>query len=191
MGTLCQTEKMSRAFFSKAKTPGQNNHEDGEELEISPKCTSGAMWTTEELITLCHLVLLNNFHIQNFERQASVYKGAEGNGLHESSHAYNSSFMLVRINVIVIILQLLLCLISQAKNQNLLNRNLLNWNLLNIWKVLKSLDLITSSLLGNVTTECFFLDCYGRIFDWNSINSLLFINKKKKSECHTYQLQIQ
>jgi hypothetical protein len=42
------------------------------------------------------------------------------------------------------------------------------------------LDLITSSLLGNVTTECFFLDCYGRIFDWNSINSLLFINKKKR-----------
>ncbi|GBB96243.1 hypothetical protein RclHR1_02710002 [Rhizophagus clarus] len=36
-----------------------------------------------------------NFHKQNFENQASVYKVSEVNGLHESSHAHNSSSMLI------------------------------------------------------------------------------------------------
>ncbi|GBB96244.1 hypothetical protein RclHR1_02710003 [Rhizophagus clarus] len=39
VGTSCQTEENVRGLsLSRAKTSDQNNHEDGEKLEISPKC---------------------------------------------------------------------------------------------------------------------------------------------------------
>ncbi|CAB4380933.1 unnamed protein product [Rhizophagus irregularis] len=42
-----------------------------------------------------------------------------------------------------------------------------------VWSVLKSFALITSSLLKN-DYGMLFLDCYGRIFDWDHINFLLW-----------------
>ncbi|EXX63501.1 uncharacterized protein OCT59_008779 [Rhizophagus irregularis] len=45
-------ENVTGLSFPKAKTPGQNNHEDGEELEISPKCTSGNRGT-DNTMTSC------------------------------------------------------------------------------------------------------------------------------------------
>jgi hypothetical protein len=267
VGTPCQTEENVTGLSSpKAKTPGQNNHEDGEELEISPKCdkhhvfnskkeshekktkkkkrktqtkkkaipdkkdcetiqqqqagsgfeskknssvavvsfercpnrrriqelepslgelcrvgsfggTSGTMWTTEEPKTLCHLVLPNNFHTQNFERQASVYKVSEGNGLHESSHAHNSSFMLVekiknecdRHRVATSVM-----LNLSSKESELTELELTESELTQYLEGIKEFGFNHIIIVGERDYGVFFLDCYGRMFDWDSINSLLW-----------------
>ncbi|CAG8585378.1 20493_t:CDS:2 [Rhizophagus irregularis] len=104
-------ENVTGLSFPKAKTPGQNNHEDGEELEISPnqnKCDRHHIATS---------VMLN----------------------------------------------------LSSKESELTESELTELELTQYLEGIKDV----------------FLDCYGRIFDWNSINSLLVINPRRWHGCRT------
>jgi len=150
--------------------------------------TSG-MWRSEEP-TSCHFVHPNNFYTQNFESQASVYKMSEmseGNGLHESSHVHNSSSILVekiknkcdRHHVASSIMLRLSSeeselTESELSDSELDDSELNDSELTQYLEGIKEFGFSHIIIVGERDYGVFFLDCYGRMFDWDSINSLLW-----------------
>ncbi|CAG8493418.1 6432_t:CDS:2, partial [Paraglomus brasilianum] len=129
-------------------------------------------WTTEEPTTPCHLVFPNRFPTPKIENRTPMYNVSEDNGPCESSDACNSSFMLVE------------------KIKNGYDRYRIATSVCHdIWSESKGLDItdLTDDMegikefgfnhiivVGERDYGMLFLDCYGRIFDWDHINFLLW-----------------
>ncbi|CAI2185449.1 9295_t:CDS:2 [Funneliformis geosporum] len=134
--------------------------------------TSGTTWTTEEPTTPCHHVFPNHFLTQKIECNTPMYNVSEGNGPYESSNARNNSFMLV----------------EKIKNEYDRNRiaTSVYHNILSESKESDITDLTDDMesiqefgfnhiiIVGERDYGMLFLDCYGRIFDWDHINFLLW-----------------
>lgn len=128
--------------------------------------TSGTMWKSEEP-TSCHFVHPNNFYTQNFESHASMYKMSEGNGLHESSHVHNSSSILVEKIKYE-------CDRHRVASSVMLRLSSKESELTEDLECIKEYGFSHIIIVGERDYGVFFLDCYGRMFDWDSINSLLW-----------------
>ncbi|RIA82792.1 hypothetical protein C1645_834799 [Glomus cerebriforme] len=127
--------------------------------------TSGTTWTTEEPTIPCHLVLPDNYFTRTGS-QAPMCKMSEGNELHESLHEHNSSIMVV----------------EKIKNEydchriaKSVRRNILSKESYHTYmKDIKEFGFNHIIIIGQRDYGVLFLDCYGRIFDWDVINFLLW-----------------
>ncbi|RIA87076.1 hypothetical protein C1645_855031 [Glomus cerebriforme] len=137
--------------------------------------TSRATWTTEGPTTLCHLVHPNRFLTQKNESHApklAMYNVSKGNGPYETSNARNSSFMLVekikneydRHRVATSVSHNIL---SESEESDL-------HDLTDDMESIKKFGFDHIIIVGERDYGILFLDCYGRMFDWDHINLLLW-----------------
>ncbi|CAG8592688.1 10786_t:CDS:2 [Paraglomus brasilianum] len=138
---------------------------------VGPSGTS--TWTTEEPTTPCHLVFPNRFLTQKIESRTPMHEVSESNGPYEPSDARNSSFMLV----------------EKIKNRYDRHRvaTSVGHDIVGESRELDTITYLTEDMecikefgfnhiiiIGERDYGMLFLDCYGRIFDWDHINFFLW-----------------
>jgi hypothetical protein len=135
--------------------------------------TSGAStWTTEGPTTPCHHVFPNRFLTQKIESHTPMYIVSESNGPYESSDARNSSFMLVEkikngYDCHRIATSVYHHILSESEELDITD-------LTDDMECIKEFGFNHIIIVGERDYGMLFLDCYGRIFDWDHINFLLW-----------------
>ncbi|RIA86493.1 hypothetical protein C1645_856067 [Glomus cerebriforme] len=126
--------------------------------------TLGTTWSKEQPTTPCHLVLPDSFLTRRTGNQTPM---SEGNGLHESSHAHNSSIMAVE----KIKNEYDRHRIATSVGLDILSKESYHTEYM---ESIKEFGFNHIIIVGERDYGMLFLDCYGRMFEWDHINLLLW-----------------
>lgn len=128
---------------------------------------TGTTRTTEEPTTPCKFVFPNNFLTQKSKGHVPVHNVPEGNGPYESSNARNNPVMVV----------------ERIKNEYDCHRVATSVKLIlseeesdltDDMEYIRKFGFNHIIIVGERDYGMLFLDCYGRMFDWDTINFLLW-----------------